>query len=200
MDYPEPNFPVAELEELKSENPAISYLPGGVTFNDLLAKVDSSDTYAMYHLAFYLHQRFWFETKSQSMVEVAMQYFYKAARCGYSPAMYSLGGIYLKGEGVVADPRRALLYFDQSNEIIAGEEIGRYYMNGDVIPQNYEKAFMCFAKCALLKEKYDYSALPELAKMYREGIFVEMDGRFADYLEEQSKKRGESARDINDKG
>ena len=60
--------------------------------------------------------------------------------------------------------------------------------------QDYENAFKCFAKCALFKEKYDYSALPEFARMYREGIFVEMDERFAGYLEEQGKKRGESGK------
>ena len=80
----------------------------------------------------------------------------------------------------------------QSNEIIALEEIGRYYLNGDIVAQDYEKAYKCFAKCALFREKYDYSALPELARMYREGLFVEPNAVFAGYLEELSKKRGES--------
>ena len=41
----------------------------------------------------------------------------------------------------------------------------------------------------------DYVALSELARMYREGIFVKIDKKFADYLEEQDKKRGESRRE-----
>ena len=40
-----------------------------------------------------------------------------------------------------------------------------------------------------------YPLLPELARMYREGLFVEPDAVFAGYLEEQGKKRGERGKE-----
>ena len=49
----------------------------------------------------------------------------------------------------------------------------------------------CFAKCTLFRIKYDYSALPEFAHIYRERIFVKTGDKFACYLEEHGKKCGE---------
>jgi len=195
-NFPEPQYPVEALEALKIENPKVP-IPKGVAFNTVLAKAESGDTGAMYYLASYCLDRFKKELGGKGMIDFALHYYYKAARSGFSAALYTLGTLYHKGEGVASDPQKALLFFEQSSEINAQEEIGIYYLNGDIVEQNYEKAFKCFTKCALFKEKYDYAALRELARMYREGLFVEPDVTFAEYLEEQGKKRkkrGESGR------
>jgi len=193
MNFPEPQYPIEALEALKTENPVVP-IPKGEDFNTVLAKAESGDKWAMYYLAFFCIDRFEKEPNSKDMIDFALYYYFQAARCGFSAALYTLGTLYLKGQVVTADPKKALKYFEQSNETIALEEIGRYYLDGEVVEQDFEKAFKCFAKCALFKEKYDYSALPELARMYREGIFVETDEKFAEYLEEQGKKRGESGK------
>jgi len=194
MNFPEPQYPIEALEALKIENPKVP-IPKGEDFNTVFAKAESGDKWAMYYLAFFCIDRFENAPNRKDMIDFALYYYYKSAQCGFSVAIYTLGYVYRKGQGVIADPKKALLFFEQSNETIAQEEIGRYYLNGEVVEQDYEKAFKCFAKCALFREKYDYSALPELARMYREGIFVEADEKFADYLEEQGKKRGERGRE-----
>ena len=199
MNFPEPQYPIVEIEKLKAENSIIDYLPGKVTFNKILSDAESGDSYAMYHLAFYCFDRFENKTGNKEIINFALYYYYKAAQSGFSAALYTLGTLFRKGQGVAFDPNKALLYFEHSNEIIAQEEIGVYYMNGEIVEQDYERAFKCFVKCALFKEKFDYAALPELARMYREGLFVEVDEKFADYLETQGKKRGESAEGLYEK-
>ena len=47
----------------------------------------------------------------------------------------------------------------------------------------YEKAFKRFAKCALYETTISCGALIYLSRMYREGIYVDIDEKFADYLE-----------------
>jgi len=193
MHYPEPQYPIETLEALKKENPKVP-IPKGEGFNTVLANAESGDKWAMYYLAIYCIDRFENDPDNKEMIDYALYYYHKAALCGFSAALYTLGDVYQKGKGVTADPNKALMYYEQSNETIALEEIGIYYLNGDIVSQDYEKAYKCFAKCALFKEKYDYAALPKLARFYREGLFVEKDEKFADYLEEQSKKRGESGK------
>jgi len=68
------------------------------------------------------------------------------------------------------------------------KELGVYSLKGEIIEQDYEKAFKCFAKCALHKINANYGALANLARMYREGLFVDVDEKFADYCESLSKQ------------
>ena len=193
-NFPEPHYPIEALEALKKENPELT-IPKGEDFNTALTKVGYGDTRAMYYIAFYCINRFENEPDRKDMIDFALHYYYQSARSGFSAALYSLGTVYRRGQAVTPDPKKALLYYDQSKETIAQEEIGRYYLNGEFVEQDYERAFKCFVKCALFREKYDYAALPELARMYREGLFVDPDTIFADYLEEEGKKRGESVRE-----
>jgi len=62
------------------------------------------------------------------------------------------------------------------------------YPIAKIVERDYEKAFKYFAKCALGKNNMSYGSLTNLARMYREGIFVQRDERFAVHLENLSKK------------
>jgi len=185
MNYPEPNYPIPELEKLKVENPEIE----DYSFNDILAVAESGAGVAMYTIAFYCFNRYASEPDNKSIIDFALYYYHKAVQYGHKGAMYNLASIYYHGDaGIVIDRYKAYFLYLYSDVYIAQGELGIYYAKGEVVEQDYEKAFMCFAKCALSKENYCYGALENLAQMYRNGIYVEADDKFAEYLEKLSEK------------
>jgi len=188
MKYPEPAYPIEELERLKSENPLIEfdgYEP--YNFNDKLAAAEAGDSTAMYHVAFYLFSHLVDESKSQSMMEFALFYYYKAIQCGCRYATPDLGVIYDTGHrGVAVDKKKAYLLFLYANDSEGSNAIGVYYAEGgEVVTQDYEKAFKCFARSALEKEK---GSLFNLGKMYHNGLFVDIDEKFADHCKSLGEK------------
>ena len=151
LKYPEPQQPIAELEKLKAENLPID-VSDNEPFNDLLAAAESGDKDAMYHLAFYCYNKFENESDNQNIIDFALYYYHKAIRCGYRGAMYNLGSIYYHGnEAVKVDRYKAYLLYLHSGVVLAQGELGVFYAEGEIVEQDYEKAFKCFAKCALQK-------------------------------------------------
>lgn len=71
---------------------------------------------------------------------------------------------------------------------LAENELGAIHAAGKIVPQDYEKAFKHFAKEALSKSPLRYVALENLSKMYRNGLYVDKDVKFADYLLELGKE------------
>ena len=189
MEYPEPLYPIAELDSLKTENPKIGYSIENGLFNDLLDAAEAGDKKSMYHIAFYCFNRFKNTQGSKDVIDFALYYYHKAIRHGNKYAMFDLGSIYYNGDGGVSvDNKKAYLLYLYSDLGIAQGELGVFYAKGEIVEKNYEKAFLCFAKCALLKINWSYGSLANLARMHREGIYVSVDEKFADHLEELSKK------------
>jgi len=56
------------------------------------------------------------------------------------------------------------------------------------VERDFEKAFKYFARCALGGRNWCYGSLINLARMYREGIYVEVDTAFAEYCETLGEK------------
>ena len=182
LKYPEPHYPIAELDALKAENPKISQWDS--FFNDELAAAESGDEESMYHIAFYCLKRFGNESNSGIMKEFTLYYFHKAIRSGSRVAMYYLGDIYNYGIiGVEIDKNKAYLLYIYSETQIAWNELGILYGEGKIGEKDYEKAFMYFAKYSLTREIKRYASLGNLAIMYRNGYYVEPDEKFADFCE-----------------
>jgi TPR repeat protein len=188
MQYPAPKIPVRELEVLNTENPKIAEFDN-CSFSETLAAAESGDKEAMYMIAFYCFNRFANEPDNKSITDFSLYYFHKAIRHGHKGAMYNLASIYYHGNnGVQIDRQKAYCLYLYSEVRIAQGELGVYYAKGENVEQDYEKAFLCFAKCALLKINACYGSMSNLARMYREGIYVDIDKKFSDYLETLSNK------------
>ena len=188
MQYPEPKYPIAELDQLKIENPVVKIFDEK-PFNDLLVAAEAGDKEAMYYIAFYCFNRFEAKPNEPNMIDFALYYYHKAIRHGRKSAMYNLASAYYYGEkGIPVDRNKAYLLYLHSGEPLAQGELGVYYARGEIVERDYEKAFKHFAKCALSETEFRYGSLTNLTRMYREGIFVQKDEKFAAYLEDLSAK------------
>jgi hypothetical protein len=183
---------------MKKENPVLDDFDG-VLFNDELAKAEAGDHISMYHVAFFCFNRFASENAARCMIEFALYYYHKSIRNGYRGAMFNLASIYYHGNGgVEIDRRKAYLLYMHSKASISKGELGVYYARGDVVSQDYEKAYLCFARCALDKIDYRYGSFANLARMYREGLFVEIDEKFADHCANLARKAEENLENRRD--
>jgi TPR repeat protein len=107
--------------------------------------------------------------------------------------MCSLGSIYYDGGGrVETDKNKAFLLYSYSDARPAWGELGVFYARGEIVEKDYEKALMLFAKYALTRDIERFRSFFNLAKIYREGIHVEVDERFADYCKEKGQKLEEA--------
>jgi TPR repeat protein len=182
LDYPMPEFPIPELEQLKAENPIIDEYEG-LNFVDELISAENGDCNAMYRVAFYCNNRFEDETNNERLIAFSLYYYHKAIREGCRDAAYNLGCIYYHGDcGVEADKDKALKLYQFTNAEVVSNELGVIYASGEIVPQDYERAFKFFAKGALYKSSLRYAPLENLSTMYRNGNFVDTDVSFADYL------------------
>ena len=190
LKYPKPKHPIIELDCLLNENIKLEDWDNQGFFNEELAAAKSGSADAMYHVAFYCFNRYSRkESFSQNMINFALYYYHKAARSGRKSAMYNLGAIYAHGEGgVEVDHKKALLLYTHSNTQLGQGELGVYYAKGESVEQSYEKAFKCFAKSALHLNNSSYGSLGNLAIMYRNGLYVDVDHKFADYCDTLRKK------------
>jgi TPR repeat protein len=180
--FPLPELPIAELECLKAENPTIKEFNGS-SFVDELAAAEQGDKDAMYHIGFYCFNRFENEKDNGNIISFALYYYHKAVREGYRDALYNLGGIYYHGNGgVIINKEKALMAYRFSGVTLAENELGAIYATGEIVPQDYERAYKHFAKGALYKSPFRYAALENLSTMYKKGLFVDADAAFADYL------------------
>ena len=55
---------------------------------------------------------------------------------------------------------------------------------------------MLYQTC-ITQEDHDYRGLEELSEMFNNGIFVEEDKPFAEYLKQESKKMGQSSEEYS---
>jgi len=191
LNYKEPKYPIAELAELKLENPIIEQFDATPHFNDALAAAESGDRDSMYHIAFYCFNRYDYDSKSksQAMIEFALYYYHKAVRSGCREAMFNLGDIYYQGTGgVQIDKEKAFLLYSFTNAQIAWGDLGVFYAKGEIVEKDYEMAFKYFSKYALTGEIASYCSLANLATMYRKGLFVDVDDKFADFCDSESKR------------
>ena len=188
MEYPEPEYPIAELDSLKAENPCITDFDKKMFFNGELSAAEAGNVDAMYHIAFYCFNRF-DDSSDREMIGFALYYYHKAIRQGCRACMYNLGAIYFHGDGgVEIDKKKAFLLYYHASAFIAQGELGFFYAMGEIIEKDYEKAFKCFAKSALQLVNASFDSLANLATMYRKGLYVAVDAKFADYLDDLSKK------------
>ena len=195
LNYKEPEYPITELDELRIENPKIEYWDDSLQFNDELAAAESGDKDSMYHIAFYCWNRYDNKPESQAMIEFALYYYHKAVRSGNRAAMYNLGDIYNHGTGgVKIDKNIAYLLYSYTSVYAAWNELGVFYAEGEIVEKDYEKAFKFFAKHSLTEELMRYSSLGNLAILYRKGLYVEADEKFADYCEGEHKRLEEACK------
>jgi hypothetical protein len=198
MQYPAPESPIEEIERLKTENPTIG-LDDGNLFETALIDAQNGNAQAMYEIAFHCFNNVGDISDNRKMVAFALYYFHKAIRSGHKGAMYNLGSIYYHGDNrVPIDRNKAYYLYLYSDVRIAQGELGVYYAKGEIVEQDYEKAFLCFTKCALLKINACYGSLSNLARMYRNGIYVEVDEKFAEHLETLSKKAEKGGAEVGE--
>ena len=194
--YPKPQKQIVELEKLKAENPQIYVFNEISYFNDTLASAEQGNNEAMYNIAFYCYNRFESEIDNNDIIDFALYYYHKAIQCGHKGAMYNLGSIYYHGGSAIpVDRYKAYMLYLHSNISFAKGQLGIYYAKGEIVKQDYEQAFKCFAKCALQKVYLSYGSLANLAIMYRKGLFVDVDEKFAECCERLSKKVQEMMKD-----
>jgi TPR repeat protein len=81
--------------------------------------------------------------------DAALDLLTTAARQGDAAALHLMGDLYLHGQGVPQDPRRALRFYrsaEQSGHAPASTAIGLIYHNGLGVPEDRVKAYVQFAR------------------------------------------------------
>ncbi|NLB81415.1 MAG: sel1 repeat family protein [Clostridiaceae bacterium] len=188
MKFSKPALPIEELEAVKAENRTIEMFDNK-NFNEILEKAEEGDTESLYQAAYYLFNRFEDEPNNQSIINYALYCYHECIKQGFLSAMYNLGTIYFNGSGGVPfNKEKAYYLYLYSDVVLASSEIGEYYARGEVVEQDFEQAFLHFAKTALYGGYGSHAAFDNLARMYSEGIFVDVDKKFADYCTKRSKE------------
>lgn len=83
----------------------------------------------------------------------AVRYYKIAAKAGIADAQYNLSRMCFGGIGMNQDKLKGAAYcFDAAmqSDLDALTLLGTLYLNGDVLPQDDDKAVMCWRKAALL--------------------------------------------------
>jgi TPR repeat protein len=167
----------------------------------MLKAAQAGDAGELYHVAQYCFNRYENDADGKGMVDFAMHCYHESIRRGFRGAMYNLGSIYYHGHGgVAADRTKAYWLYLYSGVTLASGELGVYYAKGEVVEQDFEMAFKLFAKCALQMILICYGSFANLARMYREGIYVDKDEPFAKYLSEMSGKAEKAIDGSEDSG
>lgn len=120
------------------------------------------------------------EEKAKKIIE----YYEKAIEIGSYRAMLNLGAIYYQGSFVKQDYTKAVELYEMAAESdeseiasIAVTNLGYCHYYGRNIPVNYQKAFSCYLKGAL--KFNNVNCYFKLGDMYKKGLFVEKDEKFA---------------------
>src|ERR1017187_7237050 len=99
---------------------------------------------------------------------LALEKFTKLATDG-EIAQYSLGLMYINGQGVPQDYKTAISWFRKAAEqgnILAQYSLGLLYANGQGLPQDFKKAALCYYKAGV---QGNASARYRLATLYANG-------------------------------
>ena len=107
----------------------------------------------------------------------ALALYEKAAAMGDSEANYIAGGMYYKGLGAFKNYFKAFTYLDYAakngkSSPESNRALAEFYILGDVVPQNYQKAVRWYKDSA---ESGDSQAQLELGFLYFVGRGVEQD-------------------------
>lgn len=107
----------------------------------------------------------------------ALYLYEQAAALGDSEASYIAGGMYYKGIGTVRNPLKAFTYLDYAakngkSSPESNRALGEFYILGEVVPQNYQKAVKWYSESA---KSGDSDAQLELGYLYFVGKGVEQD-------------------------
>ena len=106
--------------------------------------------------------------------------FFRSANQGYAPSMYRLGLMFINGEYVTADERKAREWFEKGAKLNDDEcvyALGVFYRDErGGLEQDYEMAFKCF-KWASEQENMD--AMDALGLCYQKGLGCVRDERKA---------------------
>ncbi len=98
---------------------------------------------------------------------------------GNRDAMCAMGELYYFEDGGKQDYDKAFEYFTKATQHgsdRARENLGYCYYYGRGCEVNYEKAFKCFVRGAFNDR---INSIYKLGDMYRDGLFVEQDGKMA---------------------
>lgn len=146
-------------------NPEVQY-----NLLELLQKADSGDLEAMETaVSFFVDQGY---LDNPDIYNRYLSYLQKMAEAKSAVACIMLGDTYAYGDGVPADPDKAIRYYDaaaQNGENFGNECIGMLYYSGKIVPRNYQKAFEYFMKGGAHKS---LCTLYMLGEMYRLGLYV----------------------------
>lgn len=94
----------------------------------------------------------------------------------YREALYAIGMMYWKGEGVEQDYAVSAVWLKQAADINhpgAQTKLGYLYVQGEGVPQNYQEAVRWFQRAAA---QGDPDAVHNLDVMFEQGIFEEESG------------------------
>ena len=94
--FPEPHYPIEMLEQLKKENPIVTF-PEKREFNTMLSHAEAGDEYDMYNLACDCMMRFENEPSNKEIMNFVRYYLYKSACAGGEYALVMLASIYEEG-------------------------------------------------------------------------------------------------------
>jgi TPR repeat protein len=112
-------------------------------------------------------------------LQLALEWYHKAAAQDYADAQVSIGRCYHRGVGVPQDYGQAVLWFQKAADAGFADgqfELGRMYETGNGVPQDYEQSFYWYSKAAA--QGLDI-AQHKLGAAYTEGLGVESDPRLA---------------------
>ena len=120
----------------------------------------------------------WLKTGTGDLQQ-ALEWIQKAAEGENTAAMYSLGKLYLEGEGVPPDLKRAIELFEKAalkGHDYAAYRLGRLYLSGEKIEKNVELAMEWLRQAAGANNS---SALYTLGKLFHMGEDAPKDIRQA---------------------
>lgn len=123
-------------------------------------------------------------------IQLAIQWYEKAAAQGYGSAQVRLGNIYETGPATVQNYSKAVKYYRQAiaNGYTA-QYLAKMYYDGRGVKQSYTEAFKLYLKSA---EAGDINSQYQVGQMYRTGQGAVKDSAKARYWFEKAAQHGQS--------
>ncbi|PFX12133.1 Uncharacterized protein YbeQ [Stylophora pistillata] len=118
------------------------------------------------------------------------RYFKEAAVLEHHYAMYWLGNLYRKGQGVKQDFNEAIKWYKKAaeyNNAFAQFALGQAYLTGQGVKQDYNTALSYFKRAA---EMHNVCALNSISQMYETGAGVVKDTQEAERWYSEAVKAG----------
>lgn len=137
-------------------------------------------------------QKYYYGIGVSKSFQKAFTLYLEAARAGDVAAMFVVGGMYMKGQGVESNPPQGFRWlYRAAIEGRSSKEsqriLGQFFLTGQGVPQNYSEALRWYERAA---QGGDREAQSELAFLYFSGNVVARDYEKALYWFELAARNG----------